>query len=67
MDFADISKQHSGASGQFFTPVGDDFAKTMIDNWHGRFIRYGEKLQQIYLSDLMDSLDSMSRINTKDM
>jgi hypothetical protein len=63
MDFADISKQHSGASGQFSTPIGDDLASTMIDNWHGRFIRYGEKLQQIYLSDLMDSLDSMSKIN----
>jgi len=63
MDFADVSKIHSGASGQFFNPLGDDYAETIINNWHNRFIHYGKKLQQVYLSDLMEHLDNMSAVN----
>lgn len=65
MDFADATKFHSGASAQFNVPLDDAYAQTIIDNLHGRFIYYSKKLQNIYLSDVMDNLDVLSDINRR--
>lgn len=65
MDFADATKFHSGASGQFSVPLDDAYAQTIVDTLHGRFLYYGKKIQQLYLSDIMDNLDAASSINQK--
>jgi len=65
MDFADITKFHSGASGLAITPMDDTFATTVIENLHNRIIHYGRKLQEMYLSDIMTQLDDMSALNQK--
>lgn len=63
MDFADSSMFHSGASAQFNIPVDDAYAQTVVNNLHNNFLYYGKKLQSIYLSDIMESLDMMSNVN----
>jgi hypothetical protein len=65
MDFADITKFHSGASGLALTPVDETFTSTIIENLHNRIIHYGRKLQEMYLSDIMTQLDDMSALNQK--
>lgn len=65
MDFADITKFHSGASGLALTPVDESFTSTVIENLHNRIIHYGRKLQEMYLSDIMTQLDDMSALNQK--
>lgn len=65
MDFADITKFHSGASGLAINPVDEQFASTVIENLHNRIIHYGRKMQEMYLSDIMTQLDDMSKLNQK--
>jgi hypothetical protein len=65
MDFADISKFHSGASASAVRVVDDSMAATMIENLHNRVIYYGRKMQEMYLDDIMNTLDTMSAHNQK--
>jgi hypothetical protein len=65
MDFADITKFHSGASGLAVTPIDTTFTSTVIENLHNRIIHYGRKIQEMYLNDIMTQLDDMSALNQK--
>ena len=65
MDFSDISRFHSGASGSAARIVDDSFASTIIENLHNRVIFYGRKMQEMYLDDIMSTLDNMSAVNQK--
>lgn len=65
MDFADISKFHSGASASALPSYDDTFASTIIENLHNRIIFYGRKIQEMYLDDIMSTLDMMSAVNQK--
>lgn len=65
MDFADISKFHSGASASALPVYDDRFAATIIENLHNRIIFYGRKMQEMYLDDIMTTLDNMSAVNQK--
>ncbi len=65
MDFADISKFHSGASASALPSFDDSFATTIIENLHNRIIFYGRKMQEMYLDDIMSTLDTMSAVNQK--
>lgn len=65
MDFADISKFHSGAAGSALPVYDDTFASTIVENLHNRIIFYGRKMQEMYLDDIMNTLDQMSAINQK--
>jgi len=65
MDHADITKFHSGASGSALPVVGDEYASTLIEQLHHRYIHYGRKMQEMVLSDIMQTLDLMSGVNQK--
>lgn len=65
MDFADISKFHSGASASAVPTFDDAYASTIIENLHNRIIFYGRKMQEMYLDDIMSTLDTMSAVNQK--
>lgn len=62
---ADISKFHSGASASAVPVYDDSFASTIIENLHNRIIFYGRKMQEMYLDDIMNTLDQMSAVNQK--